>query len=199
MTSPKKTHVVPLRNRRHRKLRFQPVPRRATQSRYRSSGTRPNLSWSRTVSATFTSIAAATSVIVANFELSNQGIDEVLLRTRGMYVVKPSVGVDAIGVGAFGFAVVTDAAFTAGAASIPGPVTEASDDVWFMWQPLMTFTEFKDSTGEQIVQPLPFDSKAKRVVETGRRIVLMVENAHATQAFTFGIGFSLLSQVRGTR
>ena len=160
---------------------------------------RPNRTWGVHSDATLTSIAGGTKILIGGFSLSNQGIDETVLRVRGSMMVKPSVGVDALAIGAWGMCVVTDLAAAAGAASIPGPITNGGDDVWFVWEPIQVLTEFKDSTGEQFLQGHSFDSKAKRIVETGYQIAIMAENAHASQAFTLGLQFRLLSMVRGTR
>jgi len=177
------------------------MPRqRHQQLQQRSSGRAANRTWAGTVSPVGTSVAAATKVLVATFSLSNPGIDETVLRTRGGVSILPNTVVaDAQMSGAWGMCVVTDLAVAAGAASIPGPVTNASDDVWFVWEPLLLNVEFGTTAG---VRPLdryfPFDSKAKRIVQEGRQIAVMVENSSATTAFSFSAAFRMLSMVRGT-
>ncbi len=92
--------------------------------------------------------------------------------------------------------VVTDLALAAGAASVPGPVTDIGDDGWFLYVPIVQSGRLTDS---QDGTQYPFDSKAKRIVETGSSLVAVVENAHASIAFDINLGFRMLSMVRGTR
>ncbi len=74
--------------------------------------------------------------------------------------------------------VFSDTAVAAGAASLPGPLTDASDDLWFVWIGLATHVE----VGATALNVQPnfgthhhFDSKAMRRVEEGFQIVAMIE------------------------
>jgi len=102
--------------------------------------------------------------------------------------------------GAWGMCVVTDQAFAAGVASLPGPGTDAASDVWFVWQPftarliLATAVGFDSLAGMSQV----FDSKAKRIVEEGYQIAIIAENM-GSAALRFAVSMRMLSQVRGTR
>jgi len=133
--------------------------------------------------------------------LGNQGIDETVLRCRGFYGTFPNAfTADSLNSGAWGMIVVTDLAVAAGAASIPGPVTDGSDDGWFVWQPILSRLEFVTGAGIEANSATvkEFDSKAKRITETGQTIAVMVENASASTAFEFTLNMRILSMVRGT-
>ena len=123
-----------------------------------------------------------------------------MLRTRGMLNVTNLTIADGFSSGAFGMIVVTDVAAAAGVASIPGPVTDASDDGWFVHQFFATKTELESAVGfsQQVLTQYVIDSKAKRIVEDGSVIALVVENS-AGSTLQFHLQFRMLSQVRGTR
>ncbi len=156
------------------------------------AGTRQATDWSRFNQTAAVNVAAGTKVLLATFALGNPGISETVRRTRGMIAVS-SEQAAAIEeqAGAFGLMKVNDIALAAGAASIPGPVTDGSDDAWFVWVPFAQRSIA--SSGQTISFVYEFDSKAMRTVEEGFGLAVMVENAHATHAFAIQIGMSLLS------
>jgi len=134
---------------------------------------------------------------VGSFTLSNPGITETLIRTRGRFTVvtdAPIASEDQVG--AWGMVVVNDLALAAGAASIPGPATDASDDGWFVWE---GFNLVQASVGATAVTvegtQMEFDSKAARRVEEGFSIAIMAENSSLTDAFNFYLALSLLSKI----
>ena len=98
--------------------------------------------------------------------------------------------------GAFGMIRVSDIALAAGAASIPGPVTEQSDDGWFVWQGYSGSGEgfAANEPGRQGFH-FPFDSKAARRVEEGFGVALMAENASATTGQQVSVIVSMLTVV----
>ena len=165
----------------------------------RSSGQRPNRGWAITQTLVYTTVPAASKVLLASFTISNDGIDETILRSVGVL----SVGSDQSGtqedqIGAFGMIMVTDLAVAAGIASIPGPITDGSDDGWFVHQSFVQKTQLV-ATMSPTVQYV-IDSKAKRILEgTGMAIALVGENFHATHGLLMGVQLRLLAQVRGTR
>ena len=125
--------------------------------------------------------------------LSNPGIGETVRRTRGwLSINSDQVAAPEEQLGAFGIMVVNDLAIAAGAASIPGPVTDASDDGWFVWVPLLRAGPLATSLESLNVE---FDSKAMRRVEEGFGIAFMVENASATDGLKIACGVSLLSSL----
>ena len=94
----------------------------------------------------------------------------------------------------------SDLATAAGAASIPGPFTNGSDD-WFVYQPIVQLHRFSSGVGfdAQAATQYRIDSKAKRITHEGRAIAVMVENGHATAGFAINFNIRLLGMVRGTR
>ncbi len=93
--------------------------------------------------------------------------------------------------GALGMVVVSDLAIAAGAASIPGPVTDAQDDGWFVWQAFLRASS--QSVAKHAQQYFEWDSKAMRRIEEGFGIGVMVENAHATHGLQAAIQISMLT------
>jgi len=176
------------------------MPRRFQQGTFQRTA-RPNRSWFRVVTTTVQVVAANTKVLLATGVLDNQGIDETILRTVGVLsIFTDNAGASEQQIGAFGIVVVTDLAAAAGAASIPGPITDGGDDGWQTYVPIAQAFRFETATGvRNISVNYPFDSKAKRVVSTGQSIAFMIENAHATFGFNAMLTMRMLSQVRGTR
>ena len=167
----------------------------------RRSRSTPNRTWAGINAAVFTNVPAATKVLLGSFTLNNNGIDETVLWTVGSIAIKSDqAAASEDQIGAFGLYVVSNRALAIGLSAIPGPVTNASEDGWFVWQGFAQSFEFASGVGveAQMMTQYPFDSKAKRVVGTGMGIAIMVENAHATHGFDIGVPLRLLSMVRGT-
>ncbi len=159
--------------------------------------TRPNRSWAGFALVGPTSVAATSKVLVATFVLSNANIDETILRTVGtLAVFLDQVAADESQVGAMGFIVINDLAIAAGAASIPGPITDIADDGWFVYVPITQRIEVGDSTGVEphMATQYNFDSRAKRRIEEGRGLAVMVENAGST-GFNVSLVFRTLSMI----
>ena len=161
----------------------------------------PNRSWSGFVSTAPTAVPAATKVLLGLLAPSNPGIDETVLRNVGsleFHTDQTASGESQLG--AVGIIVITDIAGGVGAASIPGPITDSSDDGWLLYVPLTARFTLLSSVGVRpdIGHIIHFDSKAKRVVHSGYTLAIMVENAHASNAFDISLIFRTLSMVRGT-
>jgi len=155
--------------------------RRSTRSRG-FPAKRPNLTtWGR-VTIPVTNIAAGTKVLLATFALSNPGITEVVRRTRGRFLFTSDQASSYENtVPVIGFIVVNDLAVAAGAASIPGPLTDASDDGWFVWEGYPGLYGSTNTGGSlnnaSNFAGIEFDSKAMRRVEEGFTIAIMGEVA----------------------
>jgi len=168
--------------------------RRRIQGRAQTVGGRTN--WSRLVPTTSTVVAAGTKIVLTTFVLDNPGISETVRRTRGRFFFASDQGSSTEEVhGAWGAVVVTDAAAAAGVASMPGPVTDASDDNWFVWEPFGNMlanvaTGNIAATNEPLVD---FDSKAMRKVATGFQLAFIVENSSGSTGFRICVALSLLS------
>ncbi len=169
---------------------------RRNSRRFVSGSRRAPTSWSRTVSVDTLTVAAGTKAVLTTLTLSNPGIGETIRRTRGtLFVRSDQIGAVEEQFGAFGQVVVSDLAIAAGAASIPGPVTDAGDDGWFLWG---GFLNAQNSAATQIGQGggrFDFDSKAMRRIEEGFGAVFMVENASATDGIQVAVVLSTLSSL----
>ena len=160
---------------------------------------RRGTNWGRLVATLETSVAASAKVLLASFTLSNVGIGETIRRTRVTFLVlsDQSAAVE-LQIGAFGMIVVNDLALAAGAASIPGPETDANDDGWFVWEPFLQVGEAAvggAASSAEAVKGYTFDSKAMRRVEEGFSIAVMIENASASHGFEALTSISLLSSM----
>ena len=78
--------------------------------------------------------------------------------------------------GGLGFAVVSEQAQTAGAASVPDPVADIGSDLWFCYR---AFAEIGAPDVGNPFTEFAFDSRAQRKVEDGSEIVVMIGNAAA--------------------
>jgi len=168
---------------------------------FRRTRSTPNRTWAGINAATYTNVPAASKVLLGSFTLNNTGIDETVLRTVGSISIKSDqAAASEDQIGAFGLYVVSSRALAIGLTAIPGPVTNASEDGWFVWQGFAQTLEFVSAVGVEpgMATTYHFDSKAKRVVGTGMGIAIMVENIHASHAFDIAVPLRLLSMVRGT-
>ena len=169
----------------------------ARRTRVTTGRRRAPSSWARFTPAggAYVSVAVQTKTLLGGFSLSNPGIGETVRRTRGMFSVRSPSGVGIFKAsGAIGLMVVNDIAFAAGASAIPGPITDASDDGWFMWEPFSSPTAAAGFT----VGPQPtyqVDSKAMRRVEEGFTIAVMVENASGADVIDIYLALSMLTSL----
>ncbi len=103
-----------------------------------------------------------------------------VVRVRGEVSVMPTVTNTGVKIGfAYGLAVVSDEAFAAGAASIPGPFRDAAWGGWFVWG--AGRFEWVVGTnvgilGQSANWSREVDSKAMRKIGTNETIVFMVES-----------------------
>jgi len=131
--------------------------------------------WVKSADQGFVAVAAGASVMNQSFIPAD---GETVVRTRGIIAVKVNSTVaDANVVGAIGFAVVSEQAAAAGAASIPGPYSNADWDGWFVHEFWSHRFEFIDGTGFGLItQIIDLDSKAMRKLSAGDRVVVMTES-----------------------
>ena len=143
-----------------------------TARTFRGARRRTPGTWARQLSIG-NGIAASTKLFLSAFTLDNPGIGETIRRTVGLVNISSdqSAAVETP-VAAFGMVVVSDAAAAIGVTALPGPITEASDDGWFVWQALVTTQGADTSRNNNIFN---FDSRAMRRVEQGFQIALMIE------------------------
>ena len=171
-----------------------PARRRPARAPF-TRGVRAPTNWARAVSGSPQVVASAgQKVLVASVTLSNPGIGETVRRTRGrFFVTSDQSAAQESQLGAFGMIVVTDVAAAIGITAIPGPVTEANDDGWFVWFPIMQRSS--DQTQSRSGWEYEFDSKAMRRVEEGSQIAVMYESASASAGAEIVTGFSLLTSL----
>ncbi len=141
-----------------------------------------------------TVIAAGTKTLLFSFILSNPGIGEVVRRTHVMLsIISDQATVLEQQNGAFGMIVVTDLALAAGAASIPGPSTDASDDGWFVWFGInqVMGTTLGATPTHSFAAPYVFESKAMRKIPDGFAVAVMYETCG--QGSSVGASVSMLT------
>ena len=128
--------------------------------------------------------------------LSNPAIGETIRRTRGtLLVTSDQTATSELHLGALGFMVINDVALALGITALPGPVTQAPDDGWFVWEPFMALSDVRsgESAPNTFHRGFDFDSKAMRRVEEGFGIAIVVENASAAFGIEVSLAFSMLS------
>ncbi len=126
-----------------------------------------------------TLLSSSAGLLISNF---------TIVRTRGILCIgSDQTGATEDQVGAFGVGIVSEQARAAGAASIPGPVSEAIWDGWFVHQ--FMINRFVNVTGVGVdanfVKTIEIDSKAMRKVDSNDDLVLMVENGSGSTGFVF--------------
>ncbi len=163
--------------------------------RGRTPQIRASTGWTRFGTLTATTVAAGTKVLLGF--LTPTVLDLTVRRTRGMFLVtSDQSGTVEEQLGAFGIIKVNDLALAAGAASIPGPITDQNDEGWMVHLPIVQIgdtvpggTVARGST----LTPVMIDGKAMRKVPEGYNLAIMVENAHATQGFEINFYLAFLS------
>jgi len=117
-----------------------------------------------------------------------------IVRTRGLLWVRTDqFAATEQPFGALGMAVVSEQARVAGVASLPSPITEEQSDLWFVHQFWATGILFGSATsGIRAGDVYEFDSRAQRKVEDGSAVVVMIENAQATDGMTGMLKFRML-------
>ena len=141
-----------------------------------------------------TTVATGTKVLLGFFFLATD-FEETVVRTRGLMSVTSDQFTAAEDQrGALGFIRVTDRARAAGAASIPGPVTDGDDDGFFVWVPVVQKSVQDVNAGRQ-TYPYQIDSKAQRVVREGQEVAIMFENS-GPAGLELQLGLRILSRFR---
>ena len=143
----------------------------------------------------FTTLAANSLQLVTNFPSAvgaeRDLVPSTIVRTRGVLSISSdqSAGLETQ-TGAFGGAIVTEAAFTAAGAALPDPVSDSSAGFWFVWTPFARKGIL--NTTQPSVTDYPFDSKAMRKMEAGDMAVFMLTNAHASEGLDFLLHIRML-------
>ena len=147
-----------------------------------SRGQRRATDWSASLLQVVTiAIPAASAVLVESFSPVVGG--ETIIRTRGSFGVQSDqVAATENQFGAFGIAVVTAQALSVGITAIPHPGTDAAWGGWFVHRYFSQTFLLSSAVGSEsnFMQSYEIDSKAMRKVDEDERVVVVVENFHAT-------------------
>ena len=129
---------------------------------------------STTISTTMAAASAVLTTILNAAALALRPF--TIVRTRGVVIVR-SDQISALQRydGAFGMAVVSEQASTAGVASIPTPTTDSDSDLWYVYERVLS-TVVNSANGNELGRERIIDSKAMRKVEDGSDVVSVVEN-----------------------
>ncbi len=155
-----------------------------------SRGPKRQVAWINSADQGYLTVSAGSKAIHQSFAPATAGLlKPTIVRTRGVVSFKSTqAAADAEVIGAYGMAIVSDQAFAAGAASIPGPFTDADWDGWFLWGGIALSLQFVDATGVYVEDRLlEVDSKAMRKVSDNETVVFMVESQAV--AFEFAAVF----------
>ena len=122
----------------------------------------------------------------------NAGLgNATIVRTRGMLDVRPQAfSADISVIGAVGFGIVSDEAFAAGAAGVPGPWTNSDWSGWFVWQAFSYLYDMTTDVGRLVLPSSQFDSKAMRKVGINETVVVVCESQ--ADAVNISIPFRML-------
>ena len=151
----------------------------------RSRGPKRSTSWVGPADQGFIAVAAGAKQIISSLPVTT---DITLVRSRGEVGIQPQVNTDVIITGAYGMAVVTDQAFAAGVASLPGPLTDADWDGWAVWRSFAFQQVQLDATGtllSTIRQEV--DSKAMRKLTDNETLVVIAESQATAFEISFGV------------
>ena len=143
------------------------------------SGQRRQVTWVGPADQGFVNVSNGGKTLIASFDPAASSLPKpTLVRTRGAVMVTPQVHTaDLEIIGAFGVCVVSDQAFAAGAASIPGPFDESDWDGWVVWRSFNRLLEFVSGVG--IIwhhEDIQVDSKAMRKISDNETLVFMAQS-----------------------
>ena len=106
-----------------------------------------------------------------------------IVRTRGLlYMRSDQLAAAETVQAAYGHTVVADTAAAIGVTAIPTPVTDAGNDLWFVYQYMFGHLQFGDGTGfGDPGRVYEFDSRGMRKVEDGQTSVVTLETSANSQ------------------
>jgi len=137
-------------------------------------------------SAIQTAISSSVTQIF-NFGQAPTVDGQTVVRIRGELLIYLSQATAAVNgfLGAFGIGLVSSAAFTAGAASVPGPVGEIEWEGWMYWTPIQLLSaaaidagvsaDVDAINGVSAVHRIPVDTKAMRKKGTQETLMACIE------------------------
>ena len=130
-----------------------------------------------------TALAASSKVALATFTPALDGVTVVRTRMTVMWS-SDQRAVTETPQGAIGAAVMDNTAIAAGVASLSDPVTDIDDDIWFVFQGLVSLVGVNSAIGfqEPALSQYEIDSKAMRKVPAGKSMVVIAANASSVGA-----------------
>ncbi len=96
---------------------------------------------------------------------------------------------------AFGMSVVKDAARAAGTASMPQPLANLDDDVWWYHRPLIGFTEFALNGDLVTERRYDVDGRAQRKVVDGEAIVGLLQSDGSSSIIQVALQLRILCKL----
>jgi len=160
-------------------------------------GSRKATDWSAsTPLAVLVNVPAASAVLLETFTPIAGG--ETIIRTRGMLGwLGDNLAADELQFGAFGIGVVSEQAASVGASAVPHPATDAAWDGWLYHTYFFSDFEFVSGVGIDggLMHTMVIDSKAARKVSENDRVVIVVENTHASFGFDFANSERFLTKI----
>ena len=137
-----------------------------------------------------TNVPAASKVLVASIA-SSVLLDiapATIIRAHGVFHISTDAPTASeFQIGGIGIGFVNEVARALGVTAIPGPVTDALWDGWFVHQFLAQRSLSQTSVGfasSQFGRTYTIDSKAMRKFDSDVGLVFMAENTHASQAYS---------------
>ncbi len=161
--------------------------------RTRTSSSRRQVTWVGSADQNYVAVATGANVILQSFDAFANGMEKpTITRVRGQVSVGPQAGsADLDIVGAWGMAIVSNQAFAAGQASIPGPFDEDGWDGWLAHGYFSMKLDVTTDVGRLLIDRVQeIDSKGQRKVSDNETIVIMAESN--TGAFDISLQFRML-------
>ena len=141
-------------------------------------GNRLAKTWSR-FGFSGVAVSGAQSILGSVTFTTGSGLEATILRSRGQCLLActPNAVADVEVIG-LGIIVVSESAFAAGAASLPGPIADISSDSW-LYHSLHGFDAVAATAGDgqsiTLNERVEIDSKAMRRLPEGNVVVFMAE------------------------
>jgi len=113
-----------------------------------------------------------------------EGITAIRIRGKFWATLTSTAAAQDAFIGAFGIGIASLAAVTAGAGSVPTPLTEQGSENWLYWMPVQILAQGTGTLGRELgaFQSFEVDSKAMRKLPTDLSIYAMVELAEVGTA-----------------
>ena len=139
------------------------------------TGPRRKMEWVGPANQGYVNVASQGATLLSSF---NPTESITLIRTRGMVSLVPqTVTADVDIVGAFGMCIVSQQAFTAGAASVPEPFSDADWGGWFVWRSFAFKFEFATAASVNFPRwDFEIDSKGQRKIGPNDILVAVAES-----------------------